>query len=55
MQGCEVHQFDIYAKEPGCLAILKRENLRMLSKREPEFSYYLYKTMALKTLNTLSH
>lgn len=55
LSGCEVQQFDLYAREEGSMALLRREDLRLLIKREPEFSAYLYTSLAVKTLNTISH
>jgi len=37
------------------MALLRREDLRLLIKREPEFTAFLYSTLALKTLNTVNH
>jgi hypothetical protein len=38
LPGTEIQQFDIYAKDSGYMALIKRDDLRIIFKRDPEFA-----------------
>lgn len=41
--SCEVQQVDYFAKEDGYIAIIRLDDLRLLSKRDSEFATFFYK------------
>ncbi|CAD8165313.1 unnamed protein product [Paramecium octaurelia] len=54
LAGCEVQQIDYFAKEDGYIAIIRLDDLRILQKRDSEFSTFIYKQISLFTLNSVS-
>ncbi|KAM3137521.1 hypothetical protein pb186bvf_010311 [Paramecium bursaria] len=55
MQGAEIQQCDIFAKEDGYLAFIKLDDIRLLAKRDSQFTSFIFMQLSLLALDYVSN